>query len=50
MTVNELLLELMRLTLNGKGDYRVQFQQGYEWADISEVDTNNICKVANLKI
>lgn len=50
MTVNELLVEMMKLTLSGKGDCRVQFQQGYECADINEVDTDNSYNVVNLKI
>lgn len=49
MTVNELLLELMKLTLEGKGDYRIQVPRGYELEDISRVDTMNHCKVATLE-
>ena len=50
MTVNELLVELVKLTLNGKGDCKVQFQQGYEWEDIVEVDSDNPYNVVSLKI
>ena len=34
MTVNELLLELMRLTLEGKGNFQVQAEFEDKWTDI----------------
>lgn len=50
MTVNELLLELMRLTLEGKGDYRIQVLRGYEWEDISKVCAIDGYKAAILEV
>lgn len=50
MTVNELLLELMRLTLEGKGNYRIQIERRYEFEDISKVGTIDCRETATLEV
>ena len=49
MTVNELLLELMKLNFEGKGNYKIQAQRGYEYEDINfNVGTIDQFQVATL--
>lgn len=50
MTANELLLELMRLTLEGKGDYKIKASWEYELKGISKVGTLDCCQTATLEV